>query len=119
MKGSRFLFATKQALVKSAGRGIRGQTNRTVAATKLLEGDDVVSILVLGQRLRWCFRPSSGVFLRFALEEIPEMKNSRGVRGIKLAQGEELETVYLLGEGSGGRIQEEGSSFEPLKDRKA
>ncbi len=41
------------------------QNNRTVAATKLLEGDDVVSILVLGQRLRWCFRPSSGVFLRF------------------------------------------------------
>ncbi len=42
---------------------------------------------------------SAGVFLRFQTEEIPEMKkNARGVRGIKLAPGEELETVYLLGE---------------------
>ena len=73
--------------------------NRTVAATKLQDGDGVVSILVLRAETEVVLQTSNGVFLRFALEEIPEMKkNSRGVRGIKLAQGEELETVYLLGE---------------------
>ena len=42
---------------------------------------------------------SSGIFLRFLLEEISVMKkNSRGVRGIKLAAGEELEQLYLIGE---------------------
>lgn len=99
MKGSRFLFATKQALVKRVPGEEFETNNRTVAATKLLEGDDVVSILVLRAETEVVLQTSSGVFLRFALEEIPEMKkNSRGVRGIKLAQGEELETVYLLGE---------------------
>ena len=99
MKGSRFLFATKQALVKRVPGEEFETNNRTVAATKLLECDDVVSIQILRAETEVVLQTSSGVFLRFALEEIPEMKkNSRGVRGIKLAQGEELETVYLLGE---------------------
>ena len=42
---------------------------------------------------------TGGVFLKFMLEEISLLKkNSRGVRGIKLAKGEELEALYLLGE---------------------
>ena len=37
--------------------------------------------------------------MRLALQEISLLKkNSRGVRGIKLARGEELEALYLLGE---------------------
>ena len=99
MKGSRFLFATRQALVKRVPGEEFETNNRTVAATKLQDGDGVVSILVLRAETEVVLQTSNGVFLRFALEEIPEMKkNSRGVRGIKLAQGEELETVYLLGE---------------------
>ena len=40
---------------------------------------------------------SSGVFLRFLVEEISIMKkNSRGVRGIKLADGEVLEQIFTL-----------------------
>ena len=42
---------------------------------------------------------SRGIFLRFAMEEIPEMKkNARGVRGIKLEADESLEQVYFVGE---------------------
>ena len=41
----------------------------------------------------------NGVFLRFPLEEISEMKkNSRGVRGIKLEKDDELEALYLIGD---------------------
>ena len=41
----------------------------------------------------------NGVFLRFLLEEIPVMnKASKGVRGIRLAEGETLEEVYLVGQ---------------------
>ena len=40
---------------------------------------------------------SGDMFLRFATEEIPVMKkNSRGVRGMKLAEGEFLEQVYYV-----------------------
>ena len=42
---------------------------------------------------------TNGTFLRFPLEEISVLKKaSRGVRGIRLAKNEELETVYLIGE---------------------
>ena len=99
MKGRIFVFATKMAMVKQVSAEEFETNNRTVAATKLQDGDGVVSILVLRAETEVVLQTSNGVFLRFALEEIPEMKkNSRGVRGIKLAQGEELETVYLLGE---------------------
>ena len=47
MKGSRFLFATRQALVKRVPGEEFETNNRTVAATKLQDGDGVVSILVL------------------------------------------------------------------------
>jgi len=42
---------------------------------------------------------TGGNFLRFPLDEISILKKaSRGVRGIRLAKNEELETVYLIGE---------------------
>lgn len=98
-KGRKFLFATRQALVKLVPGEEFETNNRTVAATKLQDEDRVISIQLVGGQTDVVLQTSAGVFLRFQTEEIPEMKkNARGVRGIKLAPGEELETVYLLGE---------------------
>ena len=37
------------------------------------------------------------MFLRFSMDEIPELKkNSRGVRGMKLAEGDLLSDIYWL-----------------------
>ena len=48
----------------------------------------------------------SGVFLRFALEEVPEKKKGAiGVRGIKLLKGDSLEHVYFLQEGQDTDVQ--------------
>lgn len=59
---------------------------------------------------------SAGIFLRFRVEEISEMKkNARGVRGIKLSQGEELEAVYLLGEDPVIRYKEKEVHLNRLK----
>ncbi|WP_368379406.1 DNA gyrase C-terminal beta-propeller domain-containing protein, partial [[Clostridium] symbiosum] len=72
--------------------------NRMVAATKLQDGDMVVSIQLTDGRTEAVLQTTNGVFLRFDLEEISTLKkNSKGVRGIKLGRGEELEQVYLLG----------------------
>ena len=99
MKGQKFLFATKQALVKIVPGEEFETNNRTVAATKLLDEDELVCVKMVNGETDIVLQTSNGVFLRFMLEEISEMKkNSRGVRGIKLAQGEELENVYLLGD---------------------
>ena len=99
MSEKHLVFATKQALVKQVPAGEFETNNRTVAATKLQEGDEVIAILPVGGETEVVLQTSNGVFLRFMLEEISEMKkNSRGVRGIKLAKDEVLEQLYLLGD---------------------
>jgi DNA gyrase subunit A len=99
LKGRKLLFATRQALVKLVPGEEFETNNRTVAATKLQDEDGVISVQLVEGQTDVVLQTSADVFLRFQVEEIPEMKkNARGVRGIKLAPGEELETVHLLGE---------------------
>ena len=99
MSGKQLLFATKMALVKRVPALEFETNNRTVVATKLQEEDEVVVIRPVGDETEVVLQTSNGVFLRFMLEEISELKkNSRGVRGIKLAKDEVLEQLYLLGE---------------------
>ena len=96
--GRRLLFATKEAMVKLVPGEEFETNNRMVAATKLQDGDMVVSIQLTDGRTEAVLQTTNGVFLRFDLEEISTLKkNSKGVRGIKLGRGEELEQVYLLG----------------------
>lgn len=99
--GGQLLFATQMALVKLVPAEEFITNNRTVASTKLQDGDTVISVQPIGQETEVVLQTTSGVFLRFMLDEIPGMKkNSRGVRGIKLAPGESLEQVYLIGKES-------------------
>ncbi len=99
LKGNMFLFATRQALIKMVPGEEFETNNRTVAATRLVDDDMVIYALPYGGQTDVVLQTSSGVFLRFAANEIPEMKkNARGVRGIKLSPGESLEAVYLLGD---------------------
>jgi DNA gyrase subunit A len=68
---------------------------RTVAATKLLDNDTVISIQILRDVRNIVLQSVEGFFLRFAIEEIPEKKKSAiGVRGIKLSGKDEIEAVY-------------------------
>lgn len=99
MMDQTLLFATKLALVKRVPTSEFITNNRTVAATKLQEEDEVLTIKMIGVEEEVVLQTSNDVFLRFSMEEIPEMKkNARGVRGIKLAQGEHLECVYFPSE---------------------
>lgn len=98
LKGRKFLFATRLAQVKIVAGEEFETVKYTVAATKLQEGDSLMAVKLLGEESEAVLQTSEGVFLRFPLEEISELKKiSRGVRGIRLAQGETLENVYLLG----------------------
>lgn len=96
--GKRLLFATKMALVKLVPGSEFVTNNRTVAATKLQEDDGLINVILVEDEAEAVLQTKNGFFLRFALEEISEMKkNSRGVRGIKLEKDDELEAVYLIG----------------------
>lgn len=99
VKVQNLLFATKQASVKRVQAAVFETNNRTVAATKLADDDEVIAICPIALETEVVLQTSSGVFLRFMLEEISQMKkNARGVRGIRLGKDETLEQVYLLGE---------------------
>ena len=91
----RVIFATKQAMLKVVDGGEFDVAKRTVAATKLLDGDEVISVVTLKEQRNIVLQSAEGYFLRFAVEEIPEKKKSAiGVRGIKLGAKDNLEAVY-------------------------
>ncbi|MCB7317946.1 DNA gyrase/topoisomerase IV subunit A [Lacrimispora sp. 210928-DFI.3.58] len=99
LKEKMLVFATKMGMVKQVPAEEFETNNRMVAATKLQEGDSVVTVVPVGQETEVVLQTSNGVFLRFPLEEISVLKKaSRGVRGIKLAKNEELERLLLIGE---------------------
>ena len=116
LKGRKFLFATRQALLKLVPGEEFETNNRTVAATKLQDDDMLLCVQLVNGQTDVVLQTSAGVFLRFSAEEISEMKkNTRGVRGIKLAQGEELEAVYLLGDDPVIRYKEKEVHLNRLK----
>ena len=68
---------------------------RTVAATKLNDGDSVVNVVSLKEQRNIVLQTTDGYFLRFPVEDIPEKKKAAiGVRGIKLNAKHTVENVY-------------------------
>ena len=89
------IFATAQSMLKVVDGGEFDVTKRTVAVTKLAEGDSVVSVTALTDQRNIVLQTKAGFFLRFAVDEIPEKKKGAiGVRGMKLGDGDQVENVY-------------------------
>ena len=89
------IFATAQSMLKVVDGGEFDVTKRTVGATKLAEGDSVVSVTALTDQRNIVLQTKAGFFLRFAVDEIPEKKKGAiGVRGMKLGDGDQVENVY-------------------------
>jgi DNA gyrase subunit A len=94
----RVLFATKLSMLKIVDGGEFDVSKRTVAATKLQEGDEVISVTVLNEQKDIVLQSAEGFFLKFDLEEIPEKKKGAvGVRGMKLGARDYVENVYFTG----------------------
>ena len=89
------LFVTAQSMMKIVDGGEFDVAKRTVAATKLAEGDYVVSVTPLREQRNIVLQTKDGYFLRFPIEEIPEKKKGAvGVRGMKLGDKDFVEQVY-------------------------
>lgn len=98
LNGKTLVFATKDAMVKLVEASEFETANKLVAATKLNDGDKVVSIQMMGYETDIVFRTGDGYFLRCSLSDVPlQKKNSKGVVAIKLGKGDELRDVYLMG----------------------
>ncbi|MBE5862158.1 MAG: DNA topoisomerase 4 subunit A [Lachnospiraceae bacterium] len=89
------IFVTKQSMMKLVDGGEFDVRSRTVAATKLSDGDEVVSVMSLTDQKNMILQTKDGYFLRFPLEQIPEKKKTAvGVRGMKLGPKDAVEEVY-------------------------
>ena len=98
VKMSLLLFATKQGMLKQVEGVEFDVSKRTVAATKLQEGDALCFVTCVGDTRQLVLQTREGYFLRFPISEIPmKKKGAVGVRGIRLSKQDQLERVYCLG----------------------
>ena len=94
----RVVFATKQSMLKIVDGGEFDVSKRTVASTKLQDGDEVVNVTVLNDQKEIVLQSAEGFFLKFSLDEIPEKKKGAvGVRGMTLGPKDFVENVYFTG----------------------
>ena len=99
------LFATKQGVVKKVSGEEFLVGKRTIAATKLNDGDELLSVQIINAKQSVVIQTQGGYFLRFHGSEISEMKKTAaGVRGIKLQKNDVVENVYLYEEGKETKV---------------
>ena len=106
MRFAYLLFATAQGMIKKVEGTEFQVTKRTIAATKLQEGDSVIAVKVVNDVQNIVLQTRNGYFLRFPAADIPVKKKAAvGVRGIRLQKKDELEHVYLFEEGTESKIR--------------
>ncbi len=105
LRYAKLLFATKQGMIKKVEGNEFQVAKRTIAATKLQEDDELISVQVITDDQHVVLQTRDGYFLRFLAQEVAEKKKAAvGVRGIKLRKNDELEQIYLIYEGTEHKI---------------
>ncbi len=109
------LFVTKKSMVKFVEGTEYKVSKKSVASTKLAEGDEIVHISFFPvddkKKKSIVLQSANGYFLRFSLEEIGRKKKTAvGLRGMSLKDGDEVIKVYLCENG-------DTSSFILYKDK--
>ncbi len=99
--GKNLLFVNSQGMIKVVAGDEFDVAKRTTAATKLNEGDTVLTVLMLEQSPEETviLQTEKGMFLRFPAADVPRKKKGAiGVRGIKIDPKDQLKAAYLVGE---------------------
>ena len=141
LEGRKLLFTTKKAMMKLVDGSEFDVSKKTVAATKLLEGDAIVSIEITDARSaapagfkepdaqegdaneqqdgailssqNVVLQSENGYFLKFPLNEIPEKKKGAvGVRGLKLEKEDYITNVYVVDAGDNTVAEYKGNTVE-------
>lgn len=97
MISQKITFVTQQGSVKQVEGTEFDVSKRTIAATKLQDGDKVVAVYAADEDAHIVLRSKEGFLLRFPLEEIPVKKKAAiGVRGMRLSPEDQVTDVYFL-----------------------
>lgn len=98
IRNDSILFVTKVSMCKLVDGAEFDVTKRTIASTKLGEDDSLIFVGGSAEMEQVVLQSAGGCFLRFLKQEISVMKKTAvGVRGMRLADGDYLESAYLLG----------------------
>ena len=101
LTGNWLLFVTEKAMMKMVEADEFIVSKRTIAATKLNDGDKVLSVLHFPAMAYTgedtiVLKSRDGYFLRFPMEQIAvKKKGAVGVRGMKLTDGDEIQEIYF------------------------
>ena len=97
VKSTNLLFATQRGMIKKVEGTEFDVSKRTIASTKLTDGDKLIAVLLIGEEEQIVLQSTDGYFLRFMLEEVPVKKKAAiGVRGMKMNAKDQLLQVHLL-----------------------
>ena len=97
---STILFVTAASMCKQVAGTEFESGRKTIAASKLAEGDRLVFAGFCDNAEQVILRSRGGFLIRFSMGEVSFMKKTAvGVRGMRLAGGDAVENVYLLGTG--------------------
>ncbi|MCC8150789.1 MAG: DNA topoisomerase 4 subunit A [Lachnospiraceae bacterium] len=97
MKEQKVFFVTAASMVKRVEGTEFDVAKRTTVATKLAEGDRLIFAGIVRKEDTIVMQSKKNYFLRLAAADIPEKKKSAmGVRGMKLADGDEVNAAWIL-----------------------
>ena len=105
----RILFGTKYAMIKVVDGMEFVVAKKTTAATKLGDEDEVLTVCPLEENDTLVMASKKDMFLRIDCALIPQKKKGAvGVRGMKLAAGDELKEIHVLHEGEEKEVEVKG-----------
>ena len=88
------IFTASDGLIKRVSMAEFDVTRRTIDATKLTDGERLMSVLEYSEKAQIILSSNQGYFLRFTQAEIPvKKKNAVGAKGISLAAEDRINTV--------------------------
>ena len=107
MEGLSAVFVTADGLIKKVPCTEFETNNRTVASTKLADGDKLVEVILINvPETDIVLVTDNDYVLRFPMSEVSEMKKtSKGEKGIKLGKGESVVSAWLIGATSSIKVR--------------
>ena len=112
LSGKKIFFGTALSMLKIVDGSEFVVGKKTTAATKLVDGDEVLCASMIEFTDTLVMRSKSDAFLRITCEQIPEKKKAAaGVRGMKLAKGETLTDIYVLKDGDNEMVEVKGKQI--------
>lgn len=98
---SSVFFATKHGYVKrTPGEEFASASRTVIQSTKIQEDDELIFVSLIGEMNQVVMKTENDIFLKYPVSEVSELKKSAvGVRGIALADGDNVNGCWLLENG--------------------